>query len=239
MTEGDEWNEGHPFFDLTEHEFLGTDEDAPRDDWERCLYPDYGYWSKAPYWTADEGVALSYGRNPRVVNWSFLSGYKEHPFAKHYNKRLDLLIRAQKLGQLRSFIEPSKFIRWATNVGIEFPSELETAVGQIRREGVRDWQADYAALAQERDMLAAKIETFERTAHLDKPLLDSERQSMLAIIATMASGGYTFVSGGNSKVPQEIVDDAVKVGLHIDVKTVRKYLQSSAKLIPPEDTEKP
>ena len=62
---------------------------------------------------------------------------------------------------------------------------------------------------------------------MGKPLIESESRAMLTIIAAMASGGYRFVSTGNSTVPQEIADDAVKISLSIDVKTVRKYLKES------------
>ena len=225
--DNEEWNKSHPFYYLDEHEFYGTDPGA-----------DYDRWSKAPYWTAEEATALSYGKNPRVVNWAFLSSCPEHPFARQYNDRLDHVIRAQKLGQLPSLIQPPEFIRFARPLGIEFPAELETAIGQISRDGVRDWQAEYAALARERDTLAAKRDAFERTPQLDKPLLESERRTMLTIIAATAVAGYGFVPSGNSKIPQEIVDDLAKMGLSLDVKTVRKYLQSAAELIPPEDTKK-
>jgi hypothetical protein len=72
-----------------------------------------------------------------------------------------------------------------------------------------------------------------------RPLLDSERRAMQTIIAAMAIRGYAYASDGNSKVPQEIADDIVKVRLSLDVKTVRKYVHESAQLIPNGNSDKP
>jgi hypothetical protein len=220
------WDENHPLFGLDEHDFYGEDPRA-----------DFGHWSKAAYWTVEEGIALSYGRNPRIVNWAFLSANSEHPFAQNYADRLDLGLRAKAVGQLRDVNDPAAFISWTKRVAFEFPPELANAV-QLRGNAVRDWQSEYESLAEERNSLAAKVKKFEQQSAdsqlFNKPLLESERTAMLTMIAGMAARGYRYVPTGNSRVPQEIADDIVASGLSLDVKTVRKYLDTAAKLLPPD-----
>ncbi len=83
------WDETHPqFYDDFEELF---DENP---------YADLVYWSKVAYWTIEEGTALSYGCEPRVVNWDALEG-SEYPFAAIYAVRRDLAMRARDMGQLQ------------------------------------------------------------------------------------------------------------------------------------------
>ena len=223
--ERNEWNVNHPFFDYTELEFYGTNPDA-----------DFDCWSKAPCWTVEEGIALSFGKNPRVVNWAILGSCPGHPFAIEYQSRLDLAVRAKTIGDLQSINRPTDFIRWAKTNGIEFAAELEKAVNQAPKLNVKDLAAEYESVVKERDKLAAELTELKRKA---RPLLDSERRAMQTIIAAMAKEGYLYASGGNSKVPQEIADDIVKAGLSLDVKTVRKYVHELTQLIPNENPDKP
>jgi hypothetical protein len=118
--EGNEWNANHPFFDYSELEFYGTNPDA-----------DFDCWGKvAPSWTIEEGIALSFGKNPRVVNWAILSSCPEHPFAIEYRRRLELAVRAEAIGDLQPSNRPADFIKWAKANGFEFPAELEEAVNK-------------------------------------------------------------------------------------------------------------
>ena len=63
---------------------------------------DYVHWSQCACWTLDEAVALSLGRDPRIVS---INGVAAHaagssPFAKEYLRRTDLVKRAHAAGQL-------------------------------------------------------------------------------------------------------------------------------------------
>ena len=56
---------------------------------------DFEYWSKAEYWTSDEAVAISFGKNPKVVTGEALKNYLgKAQFADNYFSRCDLLDRA-------------------------------------------------------------------------------------------------------------------------------------------------
>lgn len=86
---------------------------------------DFPFWCSVDYWTADEWAALTFGRNPRTVNWSYVSPFTEiSPFAKEYQRRRRLLIRAIKSGALPELIPPKKAIAWAKKKNIEFPAVL-------------------------------------------------------------------------------------------------------------------
>lgn len=90
---------------------------------------DFEYWSKHDAWTHDEANALSRGRNPKRINWKFVYEYTEiSPFAKEYQRRRRLFIRAIKCGALPYYIPPKLAITWAKSKGIDFPQALEQLI---------------------------------------------------------------------------------------------------------------
>ncbi|MGH6854785.1 MAG: hypothetical protein ACREDX_06615 [Aestuariivirga sp.] len=52
---------------------------------------DFEHWSKAAYWSIEEAVALSLGREPKVVHWKSVASYRQvSKFAQDYKNRRDL-----------------------------------------------------------------------------------------------------------------------------------------------------
>jgi hypothetical protein len=49
---------------------------------------DFDYWSKINYWTIEEAVALSFGKNPEKVYSDALKLYKSSPFVHNYKQLL-------------------------------------------------------------------------------------------------------------------------------------------------------
>jgi prophage regulatory protein len=137
----------------------------------------------SPCWTVEEGIALSFGKNPRVVNWAILSSCPEHSFAIEYRSRLELAVRAKTIGDLQPINRPADFIRWAKTNGIEFAAELEKAVNQAPKLNVKDLGAEYETVIRERNELASELTELKRKSGA---LLNSERKAMLTIIAAMA-----------------------------------------------------
>lgn len=47
---------------------------------------DFEYWSKMSHWTLDEAIALSFGKNPKVVYWKRIEKILSHtsPFVQDY-----------------------------------------------------------------------------------------------------------------------------------------------------------
>lgn len=212
-----------PVDDRTSEEFFGTDPTA-----------DYSYWSAVAYLTPEEAAALGFGFDPRVVQWNDLRG-RDHPFVKTFADQARIIRRAQEAGELPKRIRPVEFIEWANAQGMDLPSDFASAVARHGRSP-RDWRAEHAQLVKERDALAAEVDRLQDSQKTSsRPLLQSEREAMLKIIVAMAVEGYRYVAERNSTVAQEVTDDAAKIGLAIDVKTVRKYLQLASTLRPKED----
>lgn len=71
---------------------------------------DFVRWSKAAYWTIDEGVALLLGKAPEVVNWESVRDSADvSPFARRYAELRDLALRSQDSGQLTRRSVPALF----------------------------------------------------------------------------------------------------------------------------------
>jgi hypothetical protein len=71
----------------------------------------------------------------------------------------------------------------------------------------------------------------------DKPLPTKERESLLKLVIGMAMAYHGYdPQAAKSEVPNLIVADLDKLGLSIDVGTVRKYLKQGLELVPPIPT---
>ena len=94
----------------------------------------FRYWAKAAYWTLEEATALSFGKNPGVVNSESVkphAGYS--PFPADYARLKELVERARDFRQISDRqigdkVTPSEFIAWAKRTGIDF------AQARARRE---------------------------------------------------------------------------------------------------------
>ena len=56
---------------------------------------DFEYWAKFPLWTLDEAVALTLGKDPRVVTWSKIEEHAEtSPFAAQFDNPRRFILSA-------------------------------------------------------------------------------------------------------------------------------------------------
>jgi len=122
---------------------------------------DYDHWCKATYWTLDEAIALSFGKDPEQVNWGKLKdhhSYPPSPFVEKYRKKRDLVVRAKNFDQLYDPILPSMFLAWARRAGIDVVSEL---IKGIEAQGVviADWKDQYDNLQIQYDQLQQHFDT--------------------------------------------------------------------------------
>lgn len=81
------------------------------------------------------------------------------------------------------------------------------------------------------------VENFESTSPLpEKPLLTSERDTLLKLIIGMAIKGYNHdPAASKSTAPREIADDLSELGMPITDDTVRKYLKlATGTVLPPK-----
>ncbi len=83
---------------------------------------DYEKWLKTKkVWTPEEATALSFGKEPEVVNVQSLSEYKSvvgSLFRDKFVDRLDEVERATAAKELSTPVRPSEFVNWAVR---EFP----------------------------------------------------------------------------------------------------------------------
>jgi hypothetical protein len=224
---------------------------------------DYQHWSKAAYWRLDEAIALSFGKEPKVVSWKRVKEYVGRSrFATQYERRRDLVQRAARKQQLSDPVLPGFFLAWAKRHGIDYPAELETQV-EARGHQITDWKSRYdelhaqfnnlkaqqeahtaevQVLLEERDGLRVRVAELEQTSKPaqaeEKPLLTKERETVLKLIITMAIKGYAYNSQKKrSDTTRDIANDLDSLGLSLDADTVRKWLREAAELLPPDKVE--
>ena len=126
---------------------------------------DFVHWSKAAYWTIDEGAALLLGKAPEVVDWESVRDYAHvSPFARQYARVRELAMRARETGQLALRTEPRAFLEWAKRTGIAYPCGLEEHVESATR-------------AVRTEVLGDPAQTSLRGVTIEKPLLTRERDT--------------------------------------------------------------
>lgn len=87
------------------------------------------YWSRMSLWTLEEATALSFGKDPRQVNWERLKDHSQvSPFPAKYREQLELFKRAKVAGQLWESTIPSVFLAWAARMRVEMPIDLIEAI---------------------------------------------------------------------------------------------------------------
>lgn len=124
---------------------------------------DFGHWGKMAYWSLDEGVALCFGRDPRVVTWKAVEPLVQvSPFAKQFADMREIAIRASGMNEIAQSNIPGPFIAWAKRVELPFPTELEAKVAE--RGPIVDWRSVYE---QEHANLQAAL---ARVAELEREL---------------------------------------------------------------------
>ena len=146
---------------------------------------DIDHWSKATYWTLDEAVALTFGKNPEVVTWEKIRGLTSvSVFAAQFARVRDLVFRAKNWQQLYDPALPTFFLAWAQRNEIGVPDELVKAV-EARGVVIADWKdlhdnlkeqfdalvedrakvwATFQKLAEQRDALKLRVDELEEQA---------------------------------------------------------------------------
>ncbi len=73
-------------------------------------------WIARRFWTAEEAVAISLGKDPRRVNATSLADVSPDSIvAQEFRRRLDLVVRSVDAQQLKARISPESFVDWAKN----------------------------------------------------------------------------------------------------------------------------
>lgn len=103
--------------------------------------PNYELWTKHAYWTIDEIVPLSLGRDPSVVSWAAVKRELDRgsKFAKGYATLREIVTRAMAAGQLRRNTPPPQYVEWADRMRVELPTPLIQAVKAFH--DIPDWKS--------------------------------------------------------------------------------------------------
>jgi hypothetical protein len=245
---------------------------AAADAKERALFfnqphanADFDHWSRAAHWTLEEAVALSFGKEPSIVNSNSIAPYSQTSrFAGQFSKRLDLARRAVPWKKLFDPVLPGIFIGWTKENQIPFPSDLE-ALLSARGNMIVSWKSNYEALSARYDDLQSQFletqtnltkrldEERQQLEEAQKQLADAEKtspakmkpeigqrekESLLKLVIGLAIGGYGFdpKSARNAKL-SEISSDLATAGVPLDDDTIRKWLKAGVELLPSSETE--
>lgn len=226
---------------------------------------DFDHWSRAAHWTLEEAVALSFGKEPSIVNSRSIAPYTESSFfARQFTKRLDLARRAVPWEKLFDPVLPGIFIGWTRDNQILFPCDLETLVS-ARGNMIVSWKSNFEALSVQYDDLKSQFldtqsrltkqleELRQQLEEAQKQRADTEKtnptkmnpdiglrekDSLLKLIIGLAIGGYGFdpKSARNAKL-SDMSSDLATAGVPLDDDTIRKWLKVAAELLPPSETE--
>ena len=107
---------------------------------------DFNYWCKMAHWSLDEAIALSFGKNPEIVNWVRIEPLTDiSQFAKEYEKRRKLALRAIPWKKLYDPVLPSIFLGWAKELKLDIP---ELLIDESNSSGnvATNWFEEYKAL---------------------------------------------------------------------------------------------
>lgn len=190
---------------------------------------DFVYWSKMPFWTIEEGLILTTGRDPAQVSKEKVdkksSGYT---LAEFLRSTVELANRNISVGRLNPQNSPHDFLSWAkeSQISCSVPDALQSAVETFGA-------APPASANTESDFDTSSIQT--RKATNPDPRYVRTLQKM---IIAMAVDCYGFNPSDNrSGVVNDIANALASVGLSVSEDTIRSALKKAAKHLPSDPEE--
>ncbi len=140
------------------------------------------HWCKASYWTLDEAISLSFGKDPKYVDWTKVQPLLPYNmFARKYEQLRDLVLRARNWKQLTDPVSPGFYIAWVRKNNIDFPAQLEKMV-RDRGEIIENWETAYESLKKEYAEYVQKSEQIIRNQEQQINDLSSEKDSLKATV---------------------------------------------------------
>lgn len=182
--------------------------------------PDFDYWSLMPQLSLLEATLLSVGAEPEFMSSDNLYKLKkERPkklwaALKFLIKRHDLLFRVFPTGPMGKMdMSTMRLYGWLKETGLDVHPSFKAS-------------------------LENRFETTPSSSP-PKETTNSEKASMLKLIAAMAIEQYSYdpAAARNEAVPN-ISDDLDRLGISLDLKTIRKWLKEACDLIEPENLPK-
>ena len=193
-----------------ENEWLNAgDEEREREAFFNQPYAaaNFEYWSKMSYWTMDEAIALSLGKDPKFVTLSKVQSYRGYsPFIAKYNANREQVTRAKTMGQLWDSTIPNIFITWAERMRFELPVEL---VNNVKSLGVQvaDWKSAFETQSETIAAIKKQLDTANQTIVDDrsKQLLylqkiGSDNETLSKSYSDVIAKKDSFISQLNNRI---------------------------------------
>jgi hypothetical protein len=117
---------------------------------------DYVYWARMPIWTVEEAVALSLGKDPRIVNWATFQSERlmATPYAFRFAGIAGLIQRSVDAGVLDYPLEPKLYLEWCDSIEFHTPEALAEELTKVNGALV-NWQAAYFRLREMHEQMRA------------------------------------------------------------------------------------
>lgn len=208
---------------------------------ERHATADFSYWLEMPTWTLGEAVALSLGKDPRVVTRDAIGrelGIRKSPFARSFDERWERISRAMTLELFNKgdHIFPERFISWARRSGIAFPEHLQPVMVD-QNDNTDEHEAESTAAELESKLRAAsdteKLEILRKEVRILRRRLGTEKSARskeykktveILFAVTYYAYGYNPLSPSLLAI-KSIVDNAKNdLKIHMSDDTVQAKL---------------
>ncbi|TAN09206.1 MAG: hypothetical protein EPN45_07990 [Rhizobiaceae bacterium] len=158
---------------------------------------DLDHWSKISYWTTDEAVALSLGKDPRIVTWDTIEDYAaQSVFVFVFAERQELIRRAIEAGQLRERNTPPFFLAWALRTRFYMPVPLVEAVSILGNQ-IADWKTEY-------DRLVAFVNDQSQRTEATKAELEQQREAAFDALLSL-NNDYVELMQKHEVMEQELI----------------------------------
>ena len=174
---------------------------------ERASFP---FWCRLASWSLDDAIALTFAKDPDLVDWSSkyageMSALAAPPAGALARLRRQVMV-AKDAHQLTDPVAPRAYIAWAKTNGVAILPKLKEWVDFYHGQA-SDWKGLYEA---------------------DKPVRGKERNSFNRMILGMAVRGYGCDPRMlRSPKPKEIAEDLADLGISVGDDTVRKRLKEA------------
>lgn len=181
------------------------------------VFPDLLFWARYSTWSPLQACCLSMGMSPSLdmlnhINNLFSKEYIGAHFEELRN-RLLILNSAIGAGKVSGQHKPEEYVKYLSNLDFEFPESFVEKVIKYQSDG-----------------------DFPRALMPSMQFREIEKKSLLKLIAAMSIKGYGFnPNKSRNLATSDIESDLDLLGLHLDQKTILKWLREATELIDNKD----
>jgi hypothetical protein len=183
------------------------------------------------YWTLEECVAYSLGKDPSKVNKKSMMPYSQTTFGKEFFRRINLIQRGKICLELSEINRPNSCVQWFKCKGISFSDELVEIMSN-KPGNIIDLREENQAL---RDTIKQQLKKEnEIKSHEEKghKLHGHEKKSLQQLFIGIAALFYGEENIKNVKASEISKDLLEQSNIDLNVDTVRKHLKDSLKWLP-------